>query len=147
VGGARGRGDFQLTGFQTRLRALLPVHCHQTSRLHKSHKTSFLPPIIPYSIHRQSHSRIYINAGIDIQWYGGRAQYTLAQKGQQSLEPHLINRARCHLRYLAREPLGRAILAVFLIPSAESSCQLTASDFTSFPLESKLISFRSNAAS
>ena len=81
-GEVEGAGDFRRTGFQTRLRALLLVHRHQTSRLHKSHKISFLPPIIPYSFRRQSHSRIYINAGIDIQWYGGRAQYTLAQKGQ-----------------------------------------------------------------
>ena len=50
VGGASGRGDFQLTGFQTRLRALLIVHRHQSSRLHKSHTISFLPPIMPKTI-------------------------------------------------------------------------------------------------
>ena len=53
VEGARGRGDFQLTGFQTRLRALLLVHRRKSSRLHKSHKISFLPPIIPLSIRRR----------------------------------------------------------------------------------------------
>ena len=40
MAGWSGWGDFQLTGFQARLCALLLVHCGQPSRLDKSHNPS-----------------------------------------------------------------------------------------------------------
>ncbi len=40
MAGSRGRGDFRRMGFQPRLCALLLLHCHQPSRLHKSHSRS-----------------------------------------------------------------------------------------------------------